>query len=391
MRLLLITSFLVGALVATRADAQIPRLPTIGPNWIGAGYPKLFYTSREGLVVGLYYEQILPPGFEDWSDPPPYRAKLSIDGQLSTSGSRWFRTEARMPNLVPGWRFLLSFDAQRLAREGYFGVGNDTEFDRDNVTEGQKHFYRSDVRRVFVRGEVQRRIVSDLRVLVGFHAERWRMDTLPGRTLLALDNDPNIGIGTNEMTARFGLVFDTRDDEVTPSGGVLIQALLGRADASVAGDVTYTNKIVSAAAYVPVSDKVTLAGRVLGQSMTGSPPLGSLYRIDASDRAFGGVGGSMSHRGFARHRFLGPHKLISNFDVRYRAAGQRQVVSVSLIGFVDAGRVFTDGGFRLTTNGMHVGGGSGVVATIGRAGVLGLSFGVSDDGLRPYVHSRWSF
>ncbi len=379
------------AAVVTPVDAQLLNLPTLGSSWISAAYPKIFYTSRNVLTAGLYYEQVLPPGFEDWDDPPPYRGKLSIDGQLSTSGSKQVTTEARLPNLVPGWRFVLSFDAQRLARHNYFGIGNDTEFDGDNVFDSQKHFYRSDIRRMFVRGEVQRAVVAGLRVLAGFHAERWRVDTLSGPSLLAMDADPSLGINTGETTVRFGLVFDTRDDEVTTSSGVLLQAIVGIADSTFAGDVSYTRKTLSAAAYVPVSGTLVLAGRVVGQSMTGSPPLASLHLTDAIDRPYGGLGGARSHRGLAWHRFVGPDKLYSNIDLRYRVAGEPKVFSLSVLGFLDAGRVFDAGDFRVTVDDLHVGGGAGAIATIGRSGVIGLTLGVAEDGLRPIGHAGWTF
>ncbi len=379
------------ALVATTGTAQLPRLPTLGPNWIAAGYPKLFYTGRNGLTGGLYFEQVRPLGFEDWTDPPPYRAKLSLDGELSTSGSKQLRAEARLLNIVPGWRFVLSFDAQRLARDNYFGIGNDTEFEGDSVFSGQDHFYRSDVRRLFVRGEVQRKIVSGLRLLAGIRAEGWRIDTLSGTSVLARDGNPIVGVNTAEMTARFGVVFDTRDDEITPSSGVFLQAILGIADSSVAGDVSYTRKTLSAAAYLPASDDVTVAGRLVGQSMTGSPPLGSLHLIDSSDRPYSGLGGPGSHRSLSPNRFLAGDKLIANVDLRYRMVGERQVASVSLLAFVDAGRVFDSGDFRITADDLHVGGGAGLMATIGRAGVLGLTVGVGEDGVRPQGHARWTF
>ena len=92
---------------------QIPDLPTLGRNWTDLGYPKVFYTPRDGLTAGLYYAQIRPPGYRDWFDPQPYRASLAIDGQISTSGSHKLGFYARMPNIIPDWRFTLVAETRR--------------------------------------------------------------------------------------------------------------------------------------------------------------------------------------------------------------------------------------------------------------------------------------
>ncbi len=386
--------------VPSSSPAQIPNLPTFGSSWIYVGYPKVFYTARNGLTVGLYYVQFRPPGSRDWDEPPPYRASVAVDGQVSTSGSKYIRLDALFPNFLPGWRFGLRFNAQRRARQNYFGIGNATEFDDDNVTDAQPFFYQADRHRLFLRGELQRRVISGLRILAGFHFERWRLDTLPGPSLLGGDAtagvDPTIGVSTWDATARFGLVFDTRDDEVYPFKGVLLQAIFGVADSTVAGDLSYTRATVSAAGYLSIGEHLRLAGRVLGQALGGSPRIGSYYLVEASDRPFSGLGGSSSHRGLAQHRFLGEDILLVNLDARYQLLGERQVVTVDLLGFFDAGRVFQPGGadgeeFRVTLDGMHVGAGLGPVLTIGRTGVLGMTLGVGTDGLQVLAHTRWTF
>ncbi len=395
MRILLVPLALL--VTGSPSAAQIPDLPTLGASWTDVGYPKLFYTPRNGLSVGLHYAQVRPPGFDDWDAPPPYRAALSVDGQLSTSGSKKLTLAARFPSFFPGWRVGLVFEAERDARQNYFGIGNRSAFDSDLINDAQPHFYQSDHRRTFLRGEIQRRLAGGLRLLAGFHVERWRLDTLDGASRLARDRadqvNPYIDVSVSDVSARFGLVFDTRDDEIQTHRGVNVEIVVAAADSQVAGDVTYRRVFAAASGYLPLGDRFVVAARVIGQAMTGAPPLGSYYLIEAGTDPFDALGGARSHRGLQEHRFLGEDKLFGNLEARYAVAGDRQVGGVVLVGFLDVGRVFQPGedDFRLTLRGHHVGGGLGPMLNIGRTGVLGATLGLGPDGVIVHAHTRWAF
>lgn len=388
---------LILVLTAGSVEGQIPDLPTLGKNWVDIGYPKLYYTTRDGFAAGLYYAQMRPPGYSDWFDPHPYRALLAIDGMIATSGSYRVGLTARMPNIIPDWRFTVGVETTRRARQNYFGIGNLTEYDSDNVSNANPHYYRTDYHRTLFRGEVQRRVVSQLRLLAGIHMERWSFDTLPGASLLSIQNnagmDLPVGIPTADASLRFGLVFDTRNDEIAPMHGVLLEAIFGIADSAVVSALSYKRATLSGAGYWSPSERLTFAGRVLAQIMKGSPGIGTYYLIEASDKALEGLGGRRSHRGMASHRYLGEDKLFGNFEARYQLVGQRHVVAVSLVGFVDVGRVFQPGedDFRLTLDDMHVGVGGGPVLSFGRVAVLGTTFAWGPDGLDVYLMTDWAF
>ena len=173
------TPLLLALLLLPRVGpAQLPDFPTFGPNWIDFSYPKLFYGAQEGLTVGLYYAQVRPFGYADWDSPPPYRGSVAVDGQISTGGSRQLAFDLRFPQMTAGWRFGISLAAELRAHRNYFGIGNDTPGEVDSLTAGRADFYRSDHRRLYLRGEVQRRVFGPVRILGGFHLEGWRVDTL---------------------------------------------------------------------------------------------------------------------------------------------------------------------------------------------------------------------
>jgi outer membrane protein assembly factor BamA len=391
--LVALLAFSIGASSGS-AQQLLPNLPKIGSSWNDVGYPKIYWTPSNGASFGLYYAQFRPPGFDDWDDSPPYRASISLDGELSTSGRYRLGFEFKFPSFFSGWRFDLRFWTMRLARQNYFGLGNDTELDDSNVSEQQPYYYRMDRRRLFLRGTAQRQLSSGLRVLAGFHMERWRLDTLPGPSLLAEHAKAGLGppVGTNtwQGEVRLGLVFDTRDDEVAPRRGVLVEALLGAADSTLVGDLSFLRLTGTAAVFRAVGERLTLGGRIVGQAMSGSPSPGAYFSIEASERFYEGLGGTRSHRGMATDRFLAQDKLFANLDVRFLLGGRRQLGSVDLLGFIDIGRVFgSDDDFTL--DGLHVGAGVGPLITIGRNGTIGWTLAWGPDQLQLHALTSWTF
>lgn len=380
---------------ARQGTAQIPNLPTFGRNWTDVSYPKVFYTTREGLTAGLYYAQVRPMSFAEFFAPQPFRAIIGLDFQFSTSGSKFVRLQARMPRLVDGWRFAGVAELQRRARDWYLGVGNDTELDKDRINDAQPHYYRSDNRSALFRGEVQRRIIGPLRVLAGIHLQRWRIDTLKNTpTLLAEQAQagivPFVNQGTTDNSFRIGLVFDTRGDEVAPRSGVLAQVIYSIAD-SAFGDLSYTRTTLSASGYLPFGERISINGRVAAQIMTGSPGFGSIDLVEQSDRPLRGLGGAMTHRALLDRRFLGDDMVMLNFDVRYILSEAPTLYKLTLVGFFDTGRVYFGEDFRLTTDGLKHGGGAGVIIQIFRTGVFGSTLGFGTDGGVLQFHSKWSF
>jgi hypothetical protein len=361
---------------------------------MNVAYPKLFYTGREGLLAGGYYAVISPLSFADFERPEIYRAAFTVSADFTTRGSWDAFLEARLPRLVPGWRLVLTLNARRRARDNYFGIGNGSVFDAANEA-GAPDFYRARHTRYTARGEVQRHVAGPLRLLAGFHAERWRLDTLDGVSQLARDRaagrDPAIGRAMGDVSARAGVVLDARDNEAAPRRGGLLQVIVGRADASAAGDVTYTRAVASAAGYLPIGETFVLAGRFLGQRMWGSSPLGTYYTVEASDRQFMGLGGGESHRALPENRLLGPDKLLVNLDARYDVFAIPTLARATLIGFLDAGRVFLNEQFTLTTDDLKVGGGGGLVLQFGRAGIMGMTMGTGPAGVVLQAHTRWTY
>ncbi|MDH3366946.1 MAG: outer membrane protein assembly factor [Gemmatimonadota bacterium] len=387
--------FALVAFVASPGVAQIPDVPTFGRDWTSLSFPWITWGPTEGLTAGLFHAQINQLGYGEWEAPEPYRAAASLDGHISASGSKRLELAFRAPKWVQEWRYVVTLEGRRDARERYFGIGNANVYDDANETDAVPHFYRSDNTRWIARSEVQRRVIGPLRLLAGLHLERWRIDTLSGPSQLAQDlaagADPSIGQGTTDASARIGLVFDTRNDEPAPTRGLLIEAIVGIADSGIISAMSYTRTTVSATGYLPALPNLTIAARVLGQTMSGGPRLGSYALIEASDRPFRGIGSAESHRAIPAQRLLDADKLLANLDVRHAFFAFPTLFRVTAIGFLDAARVFPAGEFSVTTEDLMVGGGVGLVAQFFRTGILGTTAGIGPDGVVWFFHTRWPF
>lgn len=362
--------------------------------WYDVQYPKLFFTSRDGLGVGGHYAIIQDFSASEYGNPASYKASLAANGLLTTKGSRQLSLVFSAPALVDRWRLFGELSGERWNRDDYYGVGNNTEFDADNVTDQQPYFYRAQRDRFRLRGEVQRVLTNHVRILGGFNVDRARLAPLAGPSVLAMDMGTfgtDIGTFSTDVAFRTGIILDTRDDEVAPETGVFVEAIVGLADADFLGDVSYTRTTVTARGYVRATPRLTFAGRVTGQGMTGSPNLSAMYLVEESEGGYDGMGGSRSHRAIRQNRLLGRNKLLGNAEARVLLYGIPTLVSIKALFFVDAGRVFEPTAFRLTTSDLAVGGGTGLMFQIGRRLVAGGTAGSGPDGVVFGFHTQWSY
>jgi hypothetical protein len=383
---------LFAAASTTEAAAQLPGIFPPGSNWSDILYPKVFWTAREGAILGLAFGVVLHPDYAD-ETRAPFRVRVALDAHVTTAGSRSARLDASLPALADGWRFHATLAAEHWRREPYFGLGNDATADAP-AADSADHFYHAFHVQNWFRGDIQRRIVGGLRVLVGWHAEHWLLDTLETPSQFAVDRaagvGPRLALPTDDISLRAGLVFDTRDREANPRSGVLLEAIHSRADADVAGDLTYTRTTVSARGWLPLTERWGLAGRVAAETMGGEPGVGSYYAVEGSERRVEALGGPDSHRGIERYRRLDADKLFGNFEVRY--AIYPYVLRPVVVAFLDVGRVFPAGQLALTTRDLTVGGGLGLyVQFLSENAILGGTVAYGPDGLVWHGAWRWAF
>jgi outer membrane protein assembly factor BamA len=339
------------------------------------------------LWGALRYGRYSPVAFAE--RPEPNFASINLDAGASTQGSYAFVVDAQAPAWWAGWRAGLTFGAIRANRLGYYGLGNDTRYQRDSVATAGPYFYKVSRTSLFARATVQRQVIGPLRILAGASIDHTDFRALPGRSVFGSDLaagvvDPGT-LPFTDKVVRAGIVLDTRDNELDPRRGVAAEALF-------ASGTGYTRTTASARVYVNPVRRLTLAGRLAAEGTGGNPPLAALEVMESSERPFVAVGGYRSLRAYYNGRFTGPGKLIGGLEARYALLLIPSLVEVKLVAFYDAGRVFGLGeAVRLTTTGLHRAGGAELAVRLLRNSLVVAGYGHGSDGGRFVFGTSWSY
>lgn len=354
-----------------------------GAPWRTSYFPYLSGGANDGPMLNFrvrYWQAA------EYEDRVTANAALNLDAGVTAEGSRHVYAQFRAPQLAEGWRFDAKVGAAREARFGYFGLGNDTEYNKDAVNEAQPFLYR--VRRTRYRGvvEVTREIRRPFLVALMGDAERARFTSLPGPSLFAADVEPD-ELKQTDVSGRLALIYDTRDTEFNTHQGLLLEA---GTQVGSGGD-GYTRLYTVLRGYLTVREGTVVAARVGASGTGGTPSLDARYRIPGWEREIPVLGGEYSHRSLDTGRLGGRHVLFGNLEVRHDLLAFGDLGAITLLAFTDAGRVFEGESFKLTTDDLKVGGGGGVALRILRSTIFTFNFAGGPDGFNFSVGSGWMF
>ena len=128
----------------------------------------------------------------------------------------------RAPGLWKDWRLAVLASADRQARYGYFGLGENTIYDKHLSSDSIPFPYR--VRRTRYRGVAELTRVIRGPFMAGFqlNVEQVRFTSLPGPSAFTADV-PSGELEQNDAAGRLALVYDTRDIEYNTHQGVLLE------------------------------------------------------------------------------------------------------------------------------------------------------------------------
>jgi hypothetical protein len=349
--------FTLGA-APTNAQWQTSLRPSLGQS-----------TANTGVLFGARLEA-WQPGFVGSAFRDA--ALLTIEGAVGFTGSWLGGTRFDAPGLWNGWRLTAVVEARRDAEFEYFGLGNETVFDRALITDRDPDFFR--VRRNRYAGcvELTRRLVGPLSLATRVGLVKAEFDPVGGNSVFL--GDFGNAIDQTDFQAGASLVFDTRDSEFTPRNGFLVETgVLGGI-----GSEGYVRVTAVGRGYAALTPKTVGAIRVGGSGIFGTPTLDARFVLPTWGDEIAILGGRESFRGLRNQRLAGEHVLFLNAEVRqdlFQFLGR----SIGVIGFVDAGRVFEDEAFRLTLDDFEVGAGGGASIRMGRS-LFTFSISAGPDG-----------
>ena len=362
---------------ASVEDEAEPRAP-----WRTSYFPYLTGGPNDGPVLAFRVHYFQPA---EYDDRVTTNAAFTAEAGITPRGGRQIILRFRAPQLWNNWRLKMLAAAVREVRFGYFGLGNETVDNGDLVTDAQPFLYR--VRRARYGGQVDvtRRLRGPLQVALLGNVEWTRFTTLPGPSLF--QSDFGSELKEDDVSGRVALVYDTRDVEYNTHQGVLLEA---GAQVGSGGD-GYTRLYTVLRGYLSPREGTVIAARLAASGMGGTPTLNARYIVPAWEDQISVLGGQYSHRSFDSGRFAGKHVLFGNLEVRHDLLSLGDLGAITLLGFVDAGRVFEGDNFRLTTSDLKVGGGGGVGLRILRSTIFTFNFAGGPDGFNYSVGSGWMF
>jgi outer membrane protein assembly factor BamA len=366
--------------VAAQDSAEESSVP-----WRTSYFPYLTGGANDGPVLAARIRY--------WQ-PAPYEARTTstgsatLDAGISSRGSRFVTGQFRAPGLWKDWRLTVLASADRQARYGYFGLGENTINDKNLRSDSVPFPYR--VRRTRYRGvaEVTRVIRGPLMAAFQLNVEQVRFTSLPGPSAFTADV-PSGELEQNDAAGRLALIYDTRDNEYNTHQGLLLEA--GTQVGSGGPGNGYTRQYAMFRGWLPVREGTVIAARVAGSGMGGTPTLNARFTLPGWESTVSVLGGEYSHRSLDTGRLTGRGTLFGNLEVRHDLLSLGDLGGITLIAFADAGRVFEKESFRITTKDMKTGGGGGFALRVLRSGILTFYFAGGPDGFNFSVGNGWAF
>ena len=171
--------------------------------------------------------------------------------------------------------------------------------------------------------------------------------------------------------------------------------LVQRVDKAIGATHSYTRTTAIARRYIPLSNRLTGASRVVVQQTSGDVPLYDLATVQTSYKQEEGLGGSKMLRGIQKNRVVGKGLLVLNNEVRWRAAEFSPAgrdAHLVLSTFLDAGRVWDESiQFDELASDLWVGYGAGARVGIGPSFIVALDVGRSSEATQVYIGLGYAF
>jgi hypothetical protein len=307
-------------------------------NWVAI--PNFGYDVDDGFGAGARAEL-------DWYAPgyDPYQAAFVTQAYLTTNGYHHHRVRFDAPGLGPGHRLRLAghFAYRQWLNDGYWGMGNATTLERRTVGMDDPdlaHAYRYTLIQPFGRLTLRGELGGPW-AWFAFLAGRWsRVETYEGSRLEA---ERPLGMeGGWGVQPGVGLLYDTREPELTPDEGALVELSARGMPKLPDAEGEWIAAFASVRGFVTLGPRVVLASRIMGEAMFGEVPFYDLNTWGGLIPTMG-FGGADSIRGVSFGRWRDVNKVAVNNELRidvYTHTVLRREIRWQVVPFLDAGMVW---------------------------------------------------
>lgn len=355
----------------------------ISADRIGSFYsvfPVGGYSSDWGLYGGIYLQRI------DYGlNISPFLSNLKTNITISTKGYFVSQLEyERTRTFGSDIRSRIEFIGQRIREGHYFGIGNDTQFDKELFDESY-YFYEN---REFFLKYIGRYKIADtgrdgFMDLYGT-ATLWRVNSLTNHDQSLFEEEMPEGNGTGQIgKVGFGLIVDSRDSEFSPTRGVHYDIGFNISPGLFDREYKYIESLANIRHYLNPFGKLVLAHRLKVEEIVGDAPFWALPII----------GNELGLRGFHLNRFRGSRTVLQTAEIRsWLFSFWDQQINVGSVLFWDSGRVFSDvDSAAFFKDWKHTFGIGTVFTLFSPDMILRADVGFSDEAVRIYFGSGFIF
>ena len=342
--------------------------------------PNVGYDSDDGLGFGARAEVALDePGYT------PYHSAYVVHAFLTTRGYHHHRFRFDRTGLGPDGRLRVTLHVawRQWLNDGYWGLGDRTAREPDPTAKR----YRYSLFQPFVHLTLRARLDGPWQAFASLNVKWSAVRTYAG-SLLAEQRPYGLDGGLAAILSA-GVLYDTRQPELAPHRGVLVE-LSGRGTPPLPrGAGAFGGPFAALRGFVELAPWCVLGGRAMVEYLWGNVPFYEMVHWGGAIPV-AGFGGADTLRGALFGRWHAPGKALANLEVRFDVlthglAGKPFVWQ--LVPFVDAGVVFgpspslAAGAAALPTGGwpVHPSAGLGLHVVYADAFVGRIDAGVSPD------------
>jgi len=394
-------------------------------GWSFGGVPAIAYDTDTGFKYGALANIY---NYGDGSTYPEYLYSIYVEWSRTTKGSGvneiFFDSKHLLPKGIRVTADLAYLTEQTLDFYGFNGyeANFNSEFiddDSNNPDYISRVYYKHQRKLLKITSDFQGHLYKNNLLWAGgfgnfgtdispvdideLNDGTDESDMLPDTTTLFekyVENNiiPNDQVdGGNTNFVKFGLIYDTRDNQANPMDGMWTELLFIIAPEFLGSDYGYSQMIFTHRQYFTIlPKKLSFAYRLSYQGkLTGEMPFYMLPYIVSSYKTVDGLGGKKSIRGILRNRIMSDGFVYGNFEFRwkfFRTVLFNQNLYLALNPFVDMGMTVdkydvnydeynanNDNDITEMDDELHVGYGMGLRIAINENFIVAVDYGMAKD------------
>ncbi|MFH1851848.1 MAG: BamA/TamA family outer membrane protein [Candidatus Neomarinimicrobiota bacterium] len=392
-------------------------------GWSFGGVPAIAYNSDTGFTYGVIVNTY---NYGDGSTYPEYRYSLYTEWSRTTKGSGvnklFFDSKYLLPADIRITSELSYLTEQALPFYGFNGYQQEffPDWEDDEAAAYRTRvFYRHERNNMKFTADFQRAaFLPNLRAAVGFGFMNFEIGPVDvaglnegkdeADMLPVYSTADSIGLydwyvdqgyiaadeadGGQVNFLKFGVVYDTRDNEPNPMSGIWTEALITSALEPFGSNFGYTTLTLTHRQYFTLLPKDLSITYRLGYQglLAGDTPFFMLPYYQSTYKVEEGLGGSKSLRGIMKNRVVGNSIAFGNLELRWkflRTVVLNQNLYLALNTFVDGGRVLTPystAGYDPDAvsgpdEGLHLSYGAGLRIALNENFIIAVDYGMAAD------------